>query len=227
MPQNVQKVVCEGNLTRKTDREDDLDLLKCVMIILMISFHLVYIGDSFPVAKRFVYAFHMPVFLLLSGFFMNVNIGARAFCSKMLSYVIPYVVMESGYIAMASILPIREHIEELSFAIFFNKMCFSPIGPYWYLHTLVICGIVEFVVFKIKMQRITEVYMLMGIVFYLFDVLHIAYFPLTFYFLLGVVIRRSKIGFANFFSHSCLSMIGIALLSQDPNNYATSSLVSL
>ena len=44
-------------------RIDELDFLKGVFIILMITFHLVYIGDSYPYAKRVVYTFHMPGFL--------------------------------------------------------------------------------------------------------------------------------------------------------------------
>ena len=48
-----------GIATRQ--RIEELDFLKGVFIILMITFHLVYIGDSYPYAKQIVYTFHMPV----------------------------------------------------------------------------------------------------------------------------------------------------------------------
>ena len=50
------------------NRISEIDYLKCVFILLMVAFHLVYIGDSYPYAKRVVYTFHMPGFLILSGY---------------------------------------------------------------------------------------------------------------------------------------------------------------
>ena len=52
---------------------EELDFLKFVFITLMIAFHLTYIGDTYPVAKQLVYTFHMPGFLLVSGYLFNVN----------------------------------------------------------------------------------------------------------------------------------------------------------
>ena len=54
-------------------RVKELDFLKCIFIILMIIFHLVYIGDSYPYAKQVVYTFHMSAFLVISGYLNNVN----------------------------------------------------------------------------------------------------------------------------------------------------------
>ena len=33
-----------------------------------------------------------------------------------------------------------EHIDNLTITVFLNKLLLHPLGPYWYLHTLVICG---------------------------------------------------------------------------------------
>lgn len=61
-------------------RVKELDFLKCIFIILMIIFHLVYIGDSYPYAKQVVYTFHMSAFLVISGYLNNVNKKIKAFC---------------------------------------------------------------------------------------------------------------------------------------------------
>lgn len=50
--------------TKRQARILELDYLKCVFILLMVVFHLVYIGNRYPVAKAFVYTFHMPGFLI-------------------------------------------------------------------------------------------------------------------------------------------------------------------
>ena len=51
-----------------SQRVPEIDYLKCVFILLMVAFHLVYIGDSYPYAKQIVYTLHMPGFLLISGY---------------------------------------------------------------------------------------------------------------------------------------------------------------
>ncbi len=57
-------------------RQPELDFIRGVMIILMVVFHLGYIGDLYPTAKAFVYTFHMPAFLLLSGYLLNTSRAA-------------------------------------------------------------------------------------------------------------------------------------------------------
>ena len=61
--------------------------------------------------------------------------------------LIPYAVMEIGYTVMASLLPIREHIDHLSVGLLLNKIFLHPIGPYWYLHTLILCGASYYICF--------------------------------------------------------------------------------
>ena len=54
-------------------RIEELDFLKALFILLMITFHLAYIGDGYPYLKRFVYTFHMPGFLIISGYLWKVH----------------------------------------------------------------------------------------------------------------------------------------------------------
>ena len=117
-------------------RIKELDYLKGVMIILVITFHLVYFEHLYPYAKQVVYTFHMPVFLVISGYLMNISKKWGAFMLTIVGLVIPYLVMESSYTVMASLLPINEHIDHLTAGVFFDKLLLHPLGPYWYLHTL-------------------------------------------------------------------------------------------
>ena len=110
-------------------RIKELDYLKGVMIILVITFHLVYFEHLYPYAKQVVYTFHMPVFLLISGYLMNINKKWSTFLLTIVGLVIPYLVMESSYTVMASLLPINEHIDHLSAGVCFDKMLLHPLGP--------------------------------------------------------------------------------------------------
>ena len=63
-------------------RLQELDFLKGVLIVLVISFHLVFIEQKYPYAKQVVYAFHMPAFLLVSGYLMNIGKPLKYFCAQ-------------------------------------------------------------------------------------------------------------------------------------------------
>ena len=54
-------------------RIEELDFLKSIFILLMVAFHLLYFADHYPLLKQWVYTFHMPGFLLISGYLMPVN----------------------------------------------------------------------------------------------------------------------------------------------------------
>ena len=174
-------------------RITELDYLKGIMILLMISFHLVYIGDSYPYAKRVVYTFHMPIFLLISGYLLNSSKPARQFLRTMFWYAVPYVIMESGYTVMASLLPIREHIDHLTLPVFLDKLFLNPLGPYWYLHTLILCATTYYVVHRLMARFPVSQFILTGLLYTLYARVGIVSLPASFYFLAGVIIRHSAI----------------------------------
>lgn len=111
-------------------RIKELDFLKCIFIILMIIFHLVYIGDSYPYAKQVVYTFHMSAFLIISGYLNNINKETKAVGRSLLWIFIPYVIMEAGYVVMSAVLPVREKVDELSAGVLLYKALIAPMGPY-------------------------------------------------------------------------------------------------
>ena len=200
-------------------RIDELDFLKGIFIILMITFHLVYIGDSYPYAKRIVYTFHMPGFLIISGYLMNITKPCKDLIKTMLGYAIPYVVMESGYIVMAAVLPIREHIDVLTFGGFIDRLLLHPIGPYWYLQTLITCGVSYILVFHFVPIKTNSRIILLGIIFHvLSDMLGISSFACSLYFLAGVLLRQSGISFTDVFQQSPMAIIAFVLLAMHPQN---------
>ena len=200
-------------------RIDELDFLKGIFIILMITFHLVYIGDSYPYAKRIVYTFHMPGFLIISGYLINITKPCKDLIKTMLGYAIPYVVMESGYIVMAAVLPIREHIDVLTFGGFIDRLLLHPIGPYWYLQTLITCGVSYILVFHFVPMKTNSRIILLGIIFHvLSDMLGITSFACSLYFLAGVLLRQSGISFTDVFQQSPMAIIAFILLAMHPQN---------
>jgi fucose 4-O-acetylase-like acetyltransferase len=200
-------------------RMDVLDFLKGIFVILMITFHLVYISESYPYVKRVVYTFHMPGFLIISGYLMNISKPRRDVMGTLLGYAIPYIIMECGYIVMASALPIREHIDHLTWRVFIEKLFLHPIGPYWYLQTLIVCGLSYFTVFMyIPMKTVSKI-ILLGIIFHLLsDGVGLMTLACSLYFLVGVIVRQSHLSFTDVFQSSGLAILAFMLLAIHPQN---------
>lgn len=195
-------------------RVSQIDFLKCVFIILMVMFHLVYVGDKFPYAKQVVYTFHMSAFLVISGYLANMDKGVLRFANQVKWLFVPYAVMESGYVVMASVLPIREHIDNLTFAVFLDKLFLHPLGPYWYLHTLIVCYLVYYIVSKLcgRLGLVSFVCVLGVCLFAVSRLLHIVSFDNAMYFLAGVLARHCGTGFMSVFRPSWLAVVPFALL---------------
>ena len=199
--------------TKPRTRILELDYLKCVFILLMIVFHLVYIGNRYPVAKAFVYTFHMPGFLIISGYLLNVHKPVPQFLRYIQWIFVPYLLMESGYVVMASILPIREHIQQLTFGLFLDKLFLHPLGPYWYLHTLMLCGIVTYVVAQFASRH--RVLMLLGVLLCLWvlALLGLVTWINAVYFCVGVALRLYHRPFVDTFHPAWWSLIGVVLVA--------------
>ena len=193
---------------------DELDFLKCIFILLMIVFHLVYIGDKYPYAKALVYTFHMPAFLIISGYLMNVEKSTRSFLLAMFWIFVPYALMESGYVVMSSVLPVREGVEHLTWSVWLDKLFLHPLGPYWYLHTLLICGLTYFAVFRLLAQRQQPLPLLILLgVLYAFEAkgLNLLNLANAFYFLAGVALRRTSNLDRSLLSGAMLTYLAISL----------------
>ena len=136
--------------------------------------------------------------------------------------------MESGYIVMASLLPINEHIDNLTVGAFFDKLLLHPLGPYWYLYTLILCGITYYAVFRYVAAKPLTRFILMAMACYLYgQVLGVLSFPLTIYFLIGAVLRQSQTSFTHFFLPSALAILAFILLIFEPADLNVSTLGGL
>ena len=196
----------------------ELDFLKCVMIVLMVSFHLVYIGDSYPYAKQVVYTFHMPVFLIISGYLMNVKRSWNDFLRKIGWLALPYLLMEGGYVVMASILPIREHIDGLTPLLFLDKLFLHPLGPYWYLQVMVVCGLSYYAVFQLFRLSLLPKLIMLGLLFACYAWAGVIAQSASFYFLAGIAVRQSGVQFLRLFCPSWLALVPLVWLAANPAN---------
>lgn len=214
-----QKQIMQNELMKQ--RLEEMDYLKSIFILLMIVFHLVYIGDKYPYAKLIVYTFHMSGFLVISGYLAMTNLkkDITSFAKKQLWIVIPYAIMETGYVVMSHILPVRESVPEITPTVLLNKIFINPLGPYWYLHTLLICSILQYCAFRFARLNAMAHLILFGL-----SLFAAAYwggliaFANAIYFLAGSIIKKSQLSFTHIFQPSLLAIIPLTVLCCFPHN---------
>ena len=195
-----------------------LDFLKGVLILLVISFHLVHFEALHPYAKQVVYTFHMPAFLFISGYLVNVAKPAKAFLLTMLWVAIPYAIMESGYIIAASMLPVSDHVPDLTFDVYLYKLLLHPLGPYWYLHTILVCGLLSRCVMLVRCHWLVSVGLLAGcFVSVSLSPLSLS-LPCALYDLAGFALRRSTISFARPFLATPVALVLFSVLASFQGN---------
>ena len=205
-------------------RIPEIDYLKCVFILLMVAFHLVYIGDSYPYAKQIVYTFHMPGFLLISGYLAQSMKDPRKGGRKVLWIFIPYACMELGYAVASYLLPVRERITELSAGVLLDKLFLHPIGPYWYLHTLMLCFILYHLTCRCVPGDVLTRVVVFGLALFGLDACGVIHWANGLYFLAGSVLCWCGLDLKSFFRPTWIAIIPLVLLCFYPENLDRSRL---
>ena len=98
----------------------------------------IYRRQGIRMRNKIVYTFHMSAFLIISGYLANNRKDARSFLRKFLWIFIPYACMEAAYTVMSHFLPVRESVDAITPTVLLDKIFLHPMGPYWYLHTLIL-----------------------------------------------------------------------------------------
>ena len=208
-------------------RQTELDMLKGVMILLMVAFHLGYIGDLYPTAKAFVYTFHMPTFLLISGYLLHTARPAATFGRKMLWIFIPYAVMEAAYVAASAVLPVRESVEGLSALLLFDKIFIHPLGPYWYLHTFLLCSLTCYaagrLAHRVPVFGTGGALVICALALYGLSVLGLVNAANAFWFLAGTAVRWSGARLSRTFFPTLWAIVPVMLIACHPEWFSRAS----
>lgn len=209
----------------KPVRIEELDYLKGILITLVVLFHLTYFSTEYTLAKQFVYTFHMPAFLVISGWLMNIEAPLPHFWRMITKILLPYIVFESGYIVISALKMVAVPIPELNVSTFLYHFFTSPVGPYWFLHTLIICAVVYKLWHTIFASSTSKQAIAMVLtIWVLAQYVHIISFASGCFFIAGAVLRRSNIHITNVLSPNILALIALAVLCTHPDFFVEESL---
>lgn len=170
------------------EREYQYDNMKFILILLVIFGHLLeYIkGDISLNIYRFIYTFHMPVFIFISGYFAKFKRKKIIF-----QLLIPYIILQTIYIIFDS-------------KLFSSAIVIQYVTPYWLLWFILTLLFYYLIIPLIDTQSsINKLFFIVGSIFlslFISFTKNIGYYAslhrfFTFlpYFILGYYFKDSKL----------------------------------
>ena len=198
-------------------RNTDIDWIRAILIILMILIHIVSFGNAYPQLKAGILSFMMPTFLIITGYLVNIEKKPKEMGRYLMCLALPYVIMVTGFSVLSYFMPVRDGITELSLSQICEKIFVTSIGPYWFIQTMIICGILYYVSFKgetwgalrqgkTTMSTTTSLFIFATLLLLLSKTPALSPSAATYYFI-GVVLRQCHIGFDKIFRPSPVALL--------------------
>lgn len=198
-------------------RNTDIDWIRAILIILMILIHIVSFGNAYPQLKAGILSFMMPTFLIITGYLVNFEKSPKEMGRYLMCLALPYVIMVTGFSVLSYFMPVRDGITELSLSQICEKIFVTSIGPYWFIQTMIICGILYYVSFKgetwgalrqgkTTMSTTTSLFIFATLLLLLSKTPALSPSAATYYFI-GAILRQCHIGFDRIFRPSPAALL--------------------
>lgn len=198
-------------------RNTDIDWIRAILIILMILIHIVSFGNAYPQLKAGILSFMMPTFLIITGYLVNIEKSSKEMGRYLMCLALPYVIMVTGFSVLSYFMPVRDGITELSLSQICEKIFVTSIGPYWFIQTMIICGILYYVSFKgaiwgtlrqgkTTMSTTTSLFIFATLLLLQSKTPTLSPSAATYYFI-GAVLRQCHIGFDRIFRPSPVALL--------------------
>ncbi len=197
----------------------DLDYFRTFLISLVILIHIVHFGDLYPATKSAILSFMMPTFLIITGFLVNIDKSVPAFLRYIGQIALPYVIFVTGFAYLSLYLPVRGGITTFDLPTIAEIIFIKSIGPYWFFHTMIVCGILYYTTFRIFHQAaVTTRYLLFATALIVVG-LWTPFLNLkaAIYYFLGVGVRWLVGDFSRIYRVSLWALLPFALLVSRPD----------
>ncbi len=200
------------------NHNNQLDFFRAILIVLVILIHIVNFGTHYPLLKNAILAFLMPSFLVVTGFLVNVDKPLKPYTLYLSKIALAYAVMVSGYAALSLFLPVRDGLTQPTWQAFAHVLFIKSIGPYWFLHLMVVCGVLYYASFRVVPKISTAAKLS---IFATFIILTAQFTPLlnirfAAYYFVGVGIRHLVKDFSKVYVSSLWPVIPFLLLVGTP-----------
>ncbi len=202
------------------------DWIKGVSITLMVYGHITFIGSSVSIQKQFaelIYTFHMPLFLIISGFFFNMSMQQGHTSVKKIIHqlIFPYLFFISlyciGLILIQKVGIFTNNLPPKSFIDFIQIIFIHPRGSFWFLHSLILIQL-SFIVAKslVSKAQLDDAAWLIVSFFFLAMLCNFGLIisRTISFFLLGMTISRFNIGLPAALRTSIILLVTILIFAK-------------
>lgn len=194
----------------------ELDFVKGVLITLMVLCHLTLFAETYGTFVSWVYCFHMPGFLLISGYLQNVNTNKSGGVIKAVrSILLPYLFFEAFYVVAIALIGDfvgSNNQSNLTFASFVDHLLINPIGTYWYLHTLFVCVVVSYLTSLGRLSAFNALILAACVLFCLTLFIEGLQWANVIYFIIGSFMQRVNLKFKQFIVPSLVAIAPVGLI---------------
>lgn len=170
----------------------EINIVRCLLIFLVILIHCTPFKDSYPNAQNAILAFVVPLFLFITGYLFNVRKTWKEFAHYLYGLLMMYAIFEMAYIVLSYYFPVRDGVTELTVTVILDRLVQHPIGPYWYLHTMIICSCIYYLSHRLSCYLDTDIAisssMLIGVILSYYTPLLGVLSPLAYF--MGVIARN-------------------------------------
>ena len=186
-----------------------LNIMQCIAVLLVVAGHSIETPSPslfWQYVHKFIYSFHMPLFMLLSGYlffhsrYSNFLDHIKKKASRLL---VPYVIISSLFFLPRVLLNNFNSVKvQFSCSAFLNNLIYpwdNVITQFWFLPTL--CLIVGVLVHCYSLFSDIKIFNITGVLFYMV------------YFILGYMIAKYKAVLQRFVYYNCQTLIIIAVLN--------------
>lgn len=131
-----------------------IDISKGIGMILVILGHCVWFGGK---VHNWIFAFHMPLFFILAGFFLKRENYIFYFKKKIRGLIIPYIVFSIIGVLVSLIIPEWRkwlNVKSVLKDIYFANPNVSNVSSIWFLVCLFWCCVLIQGIFRVKEKRV-------------------------------------------------------------------------
>lgn len=155
----------------KKERIEYIDTAKGILMLLVVIGHIQEYAGTYGYLYRFIYAFHMPAFFLISGILINkdnwkTKLPIKFVIGRIKHLIIPYVFFETiGIILYQFIYFEKESVIQLALK---SITIHCNVGADWYLIAFFMASILYYFYLKIENKYLAVTIVIFSIIYNLF-----------------------------------------------------------
>lgn len=187
----------------KTERNELIDVIKGVAIILVVMGHCIQYGSGYDWMTsgvffdnylfKTIYSFHMPLFMLVSGYLFWYSIEKRVLWDNIKQRIISIILPICTWSFLSNLVLLYKQGATLEFIPYMKQYIRYTIGEFWFLWAIFYCSLVVILVNRFGKDKVWIYVMGLVVSFFISDSFNSYYYKYMYpYFIIGYLFNKYK-----------------------------------